>query len=419
MEPLLVSLLAATEAAPTDIPLRLHLADLLRADGKPEEAVRHCAAALAIDPGSENARRLMRDLLGVPAGQAQQTGAMPPAGADQDTAAVERASGEGDEPGSSRTRPQHGAGPDQGTHGAAAEPDQGRDAAGASHAPDDVDDRDDLWAERVNVTLADIGGMDVAKERLEAAVLAPMRNPELRRLYRKSRSGGVLLYGPPGCGKTFLARATAGELDARFLAVTFAGMSHEEQTDEIAAVFHAAREQAPVVLCLNGIDHLGERAATRRATSGAVAALVAELDRGSEGNYGITIMGSTNAPWNVDPVLRRPGRLEQSLLVLPPDRTTREVVLRQQLGEHPEVDVAEIAHLSSGYSGSDIAAAVRTAESRVSPVTTDDVLDALLERVPSAREWLERAARELSADPDPGSFVGLREYITMVAGRTH
>ena len=182
---------------------------------------------------------------------------------------------------------------------------------------------------------------------------------------------------------------------------------------------HAATLPEGQPLAAKGLLHLGERAATRRATSGAVAALVAELDRGSEGNYGITIMGSTNAPWNVDPVLRRPGRLEQSLLVLPPDRTTREVVLRQQLGEHPEVDVAEIAHLSSGYSGSDIAAAVRTAESRVSPVTTDDVLDALLERVPSAREWLERAARELSADPDPSSFVGLREYITMVAGRTH
>lgn len=404
MEPLLVSLLAATESAPSDIPLRLHLVELLRSHGEEAEAVRHCATALAQTPTNGPARDLMSQLLGGTAGghsggtstqKAAPTSETPTA-----SAAPTVASGDG--PGAHRSDDES---PTQSNEPGASD-DRGDEADGL---------REDLWAERVNVTLADLDGMEVAKERLEAAVLAPMRNPELRRLYRKSRSGGVLLYGPPGCGKTFLARATAGELDARFLAVTFEGMNHEEQVDEIAAVFQAAREQAPVVLCLVGLEHLGDRAVWRRsASSRAVTALASELDQDHGVSLGVTIMGSTNAPWDVDPLLRRAGRLEQSLLVLPPDRTARAVVLRQQLGEHPDVDVEELARLSSGYSGRDLATAVRTAESRVfSTLATNDVLDALLERVPSSRAWLAVAKSELASDPDPNSFVGLREYIAL------
>lgn len=397
LQPLIVSLLAAAESAPTDVTLRLHLVELLREHGETTEAIRHCGAAISVDPKNENARALMRELLDA---ADDERGHRPPAR----PAALERRGDDG-----------RGA---QAGHAPAIEnsPDDDEHPADASvrGRADRDDDRDDLWAQRANVTLADIGGMEVAKERLEAAVLAPMRNPELRRLYRQSRSGGVLLYGPPGCGKTFLARATAGELDVRFLSVDFAGLSRDEQVEEIGAVFQAAREQAPVVLCLVGVEHLSDRTTVlgrRAASTRSVTALAAELDKGPEGNLGVTILGTTNAPWGVDPVLRRPGRLEQTLLVLPPDRTTREVVLHQQLGDHPEVDIPEIARRSSGYSGRDLTAAIHDAESHAAPLTTRDVLDALAGREPSARRWLELAARETSAMSEPGAYVGLREYL--------
>src|SRR6201999_2795689 len=85
-----------------------------------------------------------------------------------------------------------------------------------------VDEARAYDAEHAGLTLADVAGMTEVKDRLEAAFLAPMRNPELRRLYGKSLRGGLLLYGPPGCGKTFIARAVAGELGARFMAISFA-----------------------------------------------------------------------------------------------------------------------------------------------------------------------------------------------------
>ena len=104
-------------------------------------------------------------------------------------------------------------------------------------------------AERPGLRLADVAGMADVKARLEAAFLAPMRNPELRKLYGKSLRGGLLLYGPPGCGKTFIARAVAGELGARFMAVSFADVvdmyigSSERNIHEI---FETARRELAV-----------------------------------------------------------------------------------------------------------------------------------------------------------------------------
>src|ERR1700748_1072859 len=92
-------------------------------------------------------------------------------------------------------------------------------AADSASAPAEAYD-----AERSSLKLADVAGMDQGKQRLEAALPAPLRNPELRKLYGKSLRGGLLLYGPPGCGKTFIARAVAGELRARLITVSFADL---------------------------------------------------------------------------------------------------------------------------------------------------------------------------------------------------
>ena len=119
-----------------------------------------------------------------------------------------------------------------------------------------------IEADRPQVTLDDVGGLEEVKARLDAAFLAPLRNPELRAYYGKSLRGGLLLYGPPGCGKTFLARAVAGELGARFFALGLSDvldMWLGESERKLHDAFQAARRAAPCVLFLDELDALGQK----------------------------------------------------------------------------------------------------------------------------------------------------------------
>ena len=151
-----------------------------------------------------------------------------------------------------------------------------------------------------------------------------MRNPELRKLYGKSLRGGLLLYGPPGCGKTFIARAVAGELGARFITVSFADlidMFVGRSERNIHELFEVARRNAPCVVFLDEVDAIGQKRSQLRNTPmrSAVNQLLLELDDVASDNTGVFLLAATNHPWDVDSALRRPGRFDRTLLVLPPD----------------------------------------------------------------------------------------------------
>ena len=172
------------------------------------------------------------------------------------------------------------------------------------------------------------GGMTEVKNRLEASFLAPMRNPELRRLYGKSLRGGLLLYGPPGTGKTFIARAIAGEMGAGFLSVTISDILDPyigNSEANLHNIFQQARDHAPCVLFLDELDAIGIKRSLSRNSSmrSTVNQLLEELDGVGSNNEGIYLLAATNAPWDIDPALRRPGRLDRTLLVLPPDEPAR------------------------------------------------------------------------------------------------
>ncbi len=411
-DPLIGSLTSAVEAAPTDVALRLHLAELLIDRGRGDIAVRHCAVALQQDPASARSRELMQRALGLPASAARPPA---PAPAPPNPPAAEGAPPASGDPGFDWT--------------------QAESEVGDVVAPMFVDEEGapppDVGAwdlERSTVRLDDVGGMQAVKDRLQAAFLAPMRNPELRRLYGKSLRGGLLLYGPPGCGKTFIARAVAGELGAKFIVVGLADildMWIGNSERNIHELFQFARREAPVVLFLDEIDALGQkRSATRNsAMRSTVNQLLTELDGVEGGNEGVFVLAATNQPWDVDPAMRRPGRLDRTLLVLPPDQEAREAILRYHLKERPieGIDVAALAKRTEGYSGADLAHVCDTAAERalldgvrtgnIRMIGMADLTAALKEVKPSIGPWLETARNVVEFGADDVMYTELREYL--------
>jgi SpoVK/Ycf46/Vps4 family AAA+-type ATPase len=276
--------------------------------------------------------------------------------------------------------------------------------------------------------LADVAGMTEVKARLEAAFLAPMRNPELRKLYGKSLRGGLLLYGPPGCGKTFIARAVAGELGAKFMAVSFADvvdMYIGSSERNIREIFATARENSPCVIFLDEVDAIGQKRSQLRSTPmrSVVNQLLLELDDVTGGNDGVFVLAATNHPWDVDSALRRPGRLDRTLLVLPPDEEARAAVFRYHLRDRPVagIQLAALAARTDGYSSADIAHICESAAElalldsartgQVRMIGQDDLLGAAGQVRPSLGSWFESARNVALFANEGGSYDDLAAYL--------
>ncbi|WP_435187343.1 AAA family ATPase [Streptomyces sp. bgisy126] len=418
--PLIRSLRAAVAAAPGDVPLRLHFAELLLAEGRNDEAVAEAAVALQHAPGDAGARALMVRAMGLPAAEGPT-----PAAVEDPTPAVAETPAP-DEPAQAASTPT----PSPSFDWDAAEQ-QVQDLVGPRFLEDpQAADSDGTAGDAAawdvdapgSVRLADVGGMEEVKDRLEAAFLAPMRNPELRRLYGKSLRGGLLLYGPPGCGKTFIARAVAGELGASFLTVSLSDvldMWIGASEKNIHDIFETARRQAPCVVFLDELDALGAKR-SRTHHSGlrnVVNQLLTELDgiASGAGNEGVFVLAATNVPWDVDIALRRPGRLDRTLLVLPPDAAAREAILRYHLRERPieAVDLGKLVKATEDFSGADLAHVCETAaetalldsarSGSVRLITTKDLLGAAKQIKPSTEPWFA-AARNVAMFANEGGL---------------
>ncbi|MFI5641604.1 AAA family ATPase [Streptomyces goshikiensis] len=418
VSPLIQSLRAAVEAAPADVPLRLHLAGMLLDAGQQDDAVTQVAVALQHAPGDSQAKALMTRAMSMdsPAGTPPSEPAPAPA---------------------APAAPHTESAPDTSFNwGAAA--DQVKDVLPPRFveeplATDGGGDPEGASAWDVDapgtVRLADVGGMQEVKDRLEAAFLAPLRNPELRKLYGKSLRGGLLLYGPPGCGKTFVARAVAGELGASFLSVSVNDVldmwigNSERNMHEL---FETARRQAPCVVFLDELDALGgKRSRTQSAgLRNTVNQLLTELDGiNAAANEGVFVLAATNVPWDVDIALRRPGRFDRTLLVLPPDAPARETILRYHLCGRPieKVDLGKLAKLTDGLSGADLAHlcesaaetalldSVRTGVVRM--IGMKDMLDAAKQTVPSTEPWFASARNVAMYANDGGMYDDLVAYL--------
>ncbi len=268
------------------------------------------------------------------------------------------------------------------------------------------------------VSLADVGGLTEVKQVLTETVIWPIVYPDTFTRLGVTPTRGVLMYGPPGCGKTYIVKALAHDGRANVLSVKGAELMSKwvgESEAGVRQLFARAKNAAPSLVFLDEIDAL---AATRGTGTGddqvgdrVVAALLTEMD-GIDELRGVVVIGATNRPDMVDPALLRPGRLERLLFVPPPDEAARNEIFRSAAARTPldqAVDLAALAARTEGYSGADGAAVIRQAalaamrRSMDAPcVTTADVEAALAAVRPSI---------------DPAEVERLRSYGAAASSR--
>jgi SpoVK/Ycf46/Vps4 family AAA+-type ATPase len=298
-------------------------------------------------------------------------------------------------------------------------------------ANDDTDDSEVdrlLHPEIKEVTFQDVGGLDEVKKQIEKRIILPFQKPTLFQKFKKKVGGGILLYGPPGCGKTLLARATAGECKAQFFNVAIEDvldMYIGESERKLHTLFERAREKVPSVLFFDEIEALGgKRQFTREGTSSKlVSQFLSEMDGFTKANSGVLILGATNVPWAVDAAFRRPGRFDRVLFVPPPDKVARLSILTLLFKDRPveNVDVRALAEKTAGYSGADLEHLVETAadlaidkslaEKRDVPISNDMALDALKTAKATTLEWLTTARNYAKFANEGGQYDEVLEFL--------
>ncbi len=306
------------------------------------------------------------------------------------------------------------------------------DGAGLSGSGFPSTDAPEDKPERPQQTFASIGGMEHLKEEIRMKIIHPLKHPELFRAYGKKIGGGVLLYGPPGCGKTLLSRATAGEIGANFFGIGLHDvldmwMGNSEK--QLHQLFETARRNAPSVLFFDEIDALAADRRDLRGSAGRtlINQFLSELDSGNDANEGVLVLGATNAPWHLDPAFRRPGRFDRTLFVPPPDETARAAIIEIIAREKPvsELDARALAKKTDRFSGADLKAVFDAAteealtlamkEGRVVPIQ-NKMLQAAAKRLqPTTGPWFESArnyalyANQSGQYDDILTFLGLKK----------
>ncbi|BBP44529.1 ATP-binding protein [Thiosulfativibrio zosterae] len=278
------------------------------------------------------------------------------------------------------------------------------------------------------ITFDQVGGLDELKRQARMKIIEPFKNPALFKKFNKSAGGGLLLYGPPGCGKTYFARAIAGECGAAFFNVSIhdiLDMYLGNSEKNIQSLFATARAQRPAVIFIDEIDALGRKRELMR-HSGLTTTInhfLSELDGVESDNENLLIIGATNAPWDVDAAFRRPGRFDMTLFVPPPDEVGREQILQGLLKDLPmdKIDYPALAQASINFSGADIKGWVDQVSEQILEeiletgqernITQTDMHQALKNRKPSTLEWLESAKNVVEYANQSGVYDELANYL--------
>lgn len=284
------------------------------------------------------------------------------------------------------------------------------------------------FLQKPDVKFSDVGGMKRIKDEIAIKIIQPLKNPELYKAFGKKTGGGILLYGPPGCGKTFIAKATAGEIDAKFISIglhDILDMWIGNSEKNLHAIFELARNNAPCVLFFDEVDAMGasRNDMKQSAMRHVINQFLSEMDGVNSSNEGVLILAATNAPWSVDPAFRRPGRFDRVIFVEPPDEKAREEILESMLQNKPvqDVDVKKIAKETNDYSGADLQAVIDIAvedklrESLSSgvlqPIGTKDLLKGVKTHRATTLEWFASARNYALYANESGLYDDILKFL--------
>lgn len=277
-------------------------------------------------------------------------------------------------------------------------------------------------------TFADVGGLDEVKKDISRKIIQPFKNPSLFSKFKRKAGGGVLLYGPPGCGKTMIARATAGEVGAAFFSIEIAevlDMYIGQSEKRLANVFENARTAKPSVLFFDEIEALAARRRFGHADHGAslVSTFLNELDGVNASNDGILVLAATNTPWAIDNAFRRPGRFDRVIFIPPPDREARQAILAMAMKDRPQeaVNLEPIAQATSGFSGADLVGLIEEAcdfaieesldSGEIAPIRQKHLTEATKSRKPTTLEWLSQARNYAKYSNEGGLYDDVTAFL--------
>jgi len=261
-------------------------------------------------------------------------------------------------------------------------------------------------AEKKGRGLKDVAGMEEVKKMLETGVVNILKNPEKTQKYKLNIPNGLLLYGPPGCGKCFLAEKLAEEIDYNYVyikASDLASIYVQGLADKIAQIFAEARKNAPVILCIEDFESLvPNRAAVNgaAAATGEVSEFLAQLE--DCGQKGVFVIACSNLPDLINPAILRRGRIDKLIYVPVPDQEARAVLFKMYLKDRPcakDIDCQRLAELTDKYVSSDIAYIVNEAAMNAAisddKITMENLEKVIAENSPSVKPELLKYYNEV------------------------
>ena len=304
-----------------------------------------------------------------------------------------------------------------------------------------------------NMKFDDVAGMKKMKEEIRESVVYPMMNPDLARRYGKLGGGGILMYGPPGCGKTFIVKAAAGECNSGFINAKLSDLldMYVGNTEKnIHKVFELARKNPPCMLFFDEVDAIGGRRDQQEGQQYmkmAVNQMLYEMDGVEANNQNVLIIAATNAPWDVDPALRRSGRFSKTIFIPEPDYDSRVAILKIHAKKRPLgllIPFRMLAVATMGYASADLKAVVEEAatfpwreaffaiekkaqvhiakgvpkaeaeekakkEIYQRPISTADFVRAIMKKKSSLPPWYGQAKKQ----------IGKQEEVTIIDGKEH